>query len=253
MKPLKIIVYIILILLAFAFLYAGVTSLQMGVKFGIYGVVGAICLTLMIPASELIYKLFPRTHNVLLWIVTAVLAIGIIICTVATVQMISAANSKSSETKVVVVLGCGLDYQTGTMPSLMLASRLNAAINFLEENSDAVCVVTGGQGKNENVTEASAEKKYLIDCGIAEERILLEDKSTNTEENLNFTKQVLFENGITDTKISIATNEFHMLRSMDIAKSAGFTPSACSAPTNQKLLGMMWIREMVAVVLRVWL
>ena len=253
MKALKVIVYIIIILLAIVFLYAGMTSLSMGVKFGIYGVVGAIGLVLLIPLLELMCRHLPRLHNVLLWSGTIILAIGIVLCTVASVQMLSAANNKSHEAKVVVVLGCGLDHQTGTIPSLMLASRLNAAVEYLDENPEAVCVVTGGQGKNENVTEASAERKYLIGKGVAQGRILLEDKSTNTEENLSFAKEILLQNGITDTEIAVATNEFHMLRSLDIAKSAGFTPSACSAPTNGRLLGMMWIREMVAVVLRVWL
>ena len=253
MKVFKIIVYIMLILLALALLYAGVTSLSMGVKFGLVGVFGAVGLILLIPLSELILRHFPRLHTVLLCSAAAVLAIGSAICAIATAQMLSAANRKPNGAKVVIVLGCGLDHQTGTVPSLMLASRLNAAIDFLTETPDAICVVTGGQGKNERVTEASAEREYLIGRGIAAERILLEDKSTNTEENLALAKEILTQNGITDEHLAIATNEFHMLRSMHIAHKTGFTPMSCSAPTNPRLIGMMWLREMVAVVLRVWI
>ena len=88
----------------------------------------------------------------------------------------------------VVVFGC---YVRGEEPGRTLTTRLDAALSLLERYPDADCVVSGGQGSNEAISEAEAMRRYLVSHGVAEERITLEDRSTNTSENLEYTFAVL--------------------------------------------------------------
>ena len=79
----------------------------------------------------------------------------------------------------VIVLGAGL---RGDRPSTTLKGRLNAAYEYHLENPDALIIVSGGQGHDEDITEAEAMKKYLVALGIPDDRIVKEEKSTSTYE-----------------------------------------------------------------------
>ncbi len=104
-------------------------------------------------------------------------------------------------------------------PSRVLRSRLNAATSYLKGNPETVCIVSGGQGPNEPCTEAKAMKDYLVEKGIAEDRILLEDRSTTTVENLEFSSRFLNRR---EDSVGIVTNNFHMFRSLKLAKKGGY-------------------------------
>ncbi|MEF9840800.1 MAG: YdcF family protein, partial [Lachnospiraceae bacterium] len=82
-----------------------------------------------------------------------------------------------------------------------------------------MAVVSGGRGKGEDITEALAMQNYLVACGIHESRILLEDASTNTKENLDFSSQFL---KLKKDKIGIVSNNFHMYRALALAKKQGY-------------------------------
>ena len=84
----------------------------------------------------------------------------------------------------VMVLGAGL---RGSKLSLSLVDRLDTAIEFNRIYPDVKIIVSGGQGKGEDISEASAMKNYLVDNGVSEDLIICEDKSTNTYENFLFT------------------------------------------------------------------
>ena len=76
-----------------------------------------------------------------------------------------------------------------TTPSLTLKSRLDTAIEYLNiTKDDTYIVVSGGQGNGENISEAKAMQRYLIQKGIEEEKIILEDKSTSTNENFKYSR-----------------------------------------------------------------
>lgn len=115
-------------------------------------------------------------------------------------------------------------------PSVVLKFRLDAAYDYLIANEDTICVVSGGQGANEPCTEAQGMYDYLVERGISPERILMEDKSTDTSENIAFSAEVI---GGTDKDIGIVTNNFHVFRGMMLARHAGFE-NACgiSARSN---------------------
>ena len=156
------------------------------------------------------------------------------------VYMIVAACRTAPENATLVVLGAGL---RGDRPSRTLRERLDAAIDYLNAHPEAPCVVSGGQGADEMCTEASAMKAYLLEKGIAEERIYLEEVSTTTEENLLLSRRVIQENGLSES-VAVVTQEFHQCRAQEFARKAGFTTvGAVTAHTPLDLLPSYWIRD----------
>ena len=141
----------------------------------------------------------------------------------------------------VVVLGCLIH---GDQPSWMLTDRLDRAYEVLRENPDVKCVVTGGQGDNEDYTEAYVMKKYLVEKGIEPSRIVTEEASGNTEENLLYAKNAVELHGLSKN-IVIVTDRFHELRARIWAEKAGFPHiyAAC-CETRPYLVVGYWFREM---------
>ena len=105
-----------------------------------------------------------------------------------------------------------------TGPSRALALRLDAALDYAADNPDTIFIVSGGQGSNEPCTEADAMKTYLETHGLSSDRILTEDQSTNTRENLIFSAE-LIPDGAT---VGIITNGFHVCRSLHLADALGY-------------------------------
>jgi len=120
---------------------------------------------------------------------------------------------------VVVVLGAGINGDKVTLP---LKMRLDKAVKYYEKNPEAIIVVTGGQGFQETVTEASAMEKYLAAKGIPKEKIIKEEKATSTNENMRFSKQILDGYFGDEYSIVVVTNNFHIYRSVAISKNEGF-------------------------------
>lgn len=116
----------------------------------------------------------------------------------------------------VIVLGAQVH---ADKPSVVLKYRLDEAILYLNENPETVCIVAGGQGKNEPYSEAYGMAQYLMQNGIDKDRILLEDQSKTTEENLRYSRKFLPEGA----KVGIITNDFHMFRALQIAKKQGLS------------------------------
>ena len=104
-------------------------------------------------------------------------------------------------------------------PSQALRLRLDRAAEYLLENPGTRVIVSGGQGSNEPVSEAAGMEQYLIDAGIAPERITKEDRSTNTFENLRFSGELLDRK---NSRVVIVTNNFHVFRAMKIAEKQGY-------------------------------
>ena len=124
----------------------------------------------------------------------------------------SAITATGQPADYVIVLGAQVH---ADKPSVVLKYRLDEAILYLNENPETVCIVAGGQGKNEPYSEAYGMAQYLMQNGIDKDRILLEDQSKTTEENLRFSRKFLPE----DAEVGIITNDFHMFRAMQIARA----------------------------------
>lgn len=145
----------------------------------------------------------------------------------------------------IIVLGCGLK-DDGETVSFSLEKRLEASIKYFKKNPQAMIVVSGGQGSDENISEALAMEKYLISKGIPENKILMEDKSTSTYENFEFSKRVLDEYFKDDYKVAFTTNNYHIFRANSTAKKVGFDISHYSAKTPLYVVIPSYMREVLA-------
>lgn len=166
-----------------------------------------------------------------------------VIAGIETGYMISANAKAPAENATAVVLGCRV---YGERASLSLVERLEAAYIYLEENPDAVCVVSGGQGPGENISEAECMYRWLVAKGIEEERIYKEDRSTSTEENIAYTKDVIKQNELNEN-IAIITSEYHSYRATVIAEKNGLSYGVAPGRTALWLFPTYYIRELYAI------
>ena len=121
----------------------------------------------------------------------------------------------------VIILGARV---YGEKPSQSLGERIKKASEFLHKNKLVKVIVSGGKGVNEKISEALAIKRELLKLGISEERIILEDKSRNTIQNFEFSLEKIKEDNPQKNKknILIVTNNYHIFRAKNIAKSLGY-------------------------------
>ena len=147
----------------------------------------------------------------------------------------------------VVILGA---HVRPTGPSKALALRLNKALEYGRDNPDTIFIVSGGQGSNEPCTESSAMKQYLMEYGMDESRIIEEDRSTNTRENLPFSRDLI----PAGASVGIISNGFHICRALHLAETLGYEnvsgiPAKSDLPTQPANL----LREFFAVVKDFWI
>lgn len=127
----------------------------------------------------------------------------------------------------------------GTRVTRSLAYRLKKAASYAKTHPQCMLVVSGGQGPGEDITEAQAMYLYLQKLGIPRDRILLEDQSVNTQENLIFSRNVILSyeaqkkeaeeqaDTVSETMqeknlvIAVCSNNFHMYRAIALANAAG--------------------------------
>lgn len=142
----------------------------------------------------------------------------------------------------VIVLGARVK---GTKPSKALYRRIESAAVYLKQNPKAKVVVSGGRGPDEGISEAECMRRALKHMGIDEIRIIKEETSKNTEENLKNSVKLIG----TDKKVVIATCSFHMYRAMCLAKKIGMKKvSGCASYPGTVLLLNYYIREFFAVI-----
>ena len=116
----------------------------------------------------------------------------------------------------VIILGCGIA-PDGT-PRPLLRGRIERAVAFCEEQYTATgkkarFVVSGGKGANEPISEAQSMKNYLLEKGIPESQIILEDRSTDTLENMRFSREKIMSFGDASAKVLFSTSNYHVFRS----------------------------------------
>ncbi len=141
----------------------------------------------------------------------------------------------------IIILGARVK---GEIPSLALQYRIDAAASYLKKNKETIAIASGGKGPGEEITEAEAIKRGLLAQGIDGNRILLEDKSTDTKENIKFSKQLIpnyLETGL------LVTNDFHLYRSQSIAKDQGLSLKGIPAETPTIAIPKSYTREYLAI------
>lgn len=164
--------------------------------------------------------------------------------------MYGAYDHVSGDPQVMIILGCRV--MPGGEPSILLQDRLDTALDYLDDHPDMTVVVSGGQGSNEPTSEAACMADYLEEHGVDSDQILLEDQSSNTKENLIYSRELLEEHGIVVLRdeVLVVSNGFHLTRAQMLAERYGYkSVSALAAPTSHIPSRIqMYIREPLALV-----
>ena len=182
-------------------------------------------------------------HVVLALLLAVLLVLAVTIGVIVSGQVKHTADGTEDT---LLVLGCAVH---GDSPSLVLVYRLRAALAYHEKNPDAQIIVCGGQGPQESVSEAAAMKKWLVDHGVPSEQILMEDKSTSTEENFRFAADILKAQGKDPAgPVAFVTNGFHCYRAGKYAQREGFAQiRAVPAGLPLTQIPASYLREALAV------
>ena len=149
----------------------------------------------------------------------------------------------------IVILGCSIDKRGGLLP--LLKGRVNRAVRFAWEQEIATgkslrYVPSGGQGKNEVMSEGSAMELYLITHGAEENEVFPEKQSRNTLENFRCSKKVM-ESIMPNPKVAFATTNYHILRSGILARKAGLEAEGIAGDTKWYFWPNGFIREFFGI------
>lgn len=192
-----------------------------------------------------------EVHKVWRWIKRlfyAGIIVGVLGFCVLEGQVLYAGHSTPEKGDAVIVLGAGVN---GTQPSLALQSRLDAAVAYAGQYPEIPIVLSGGQGYGEDITEAECMRRYLTAAGVDEDRLLLEEAATDTEENFRCSKELLQAHGYDPEQMTIAvvSNDFHLFRAGILAQREGLTVTGVGAPIPWLHLEInYYIREAFALV-----
>lgn len=242
-KYIKQIVLIIgiLILIIYALpLAAGI--LNAGNIFGIG--VGAILISLAKYGKRIIDLANTKARKQILAILCAIAIAGTSVFAITLGSIVHTAYEKpSNNPSTLIILGCKVN---GEQPSLQLYKRAIRGCEYMLDNPNAVAIVCGGKGTNEGISEAECIKKVLVDNGVDEDRIYLEDQSTSTDENILFAKNIIKQNKL-DTNVIISTSDYHCYRAKMIAKKNGLTANTLPSYADKFSKPTFYTREVFGV------
>lgn len=159
-------------------------------------------------------SLWPKVPKTVRYVFRIIVAIGFAVFVICQGCILTQFFSKGEPgADYIIVLGAQMrDWG----PSVVYKARLDSAIEYLNDNPDTKVIVTGGQGANESVSEGEGGKKYLFEQGIAEDRIIVESESLDTDQNISNALNLV--EVTEDMKVGIVTNNFHVFRGVMIAK-----------------------------------
>lgn len=191
------------------------------------GLIGIILFYTVVPALAVRYPAL----RVMTKAVTAVLVLGLLAAAITEGFILKASLGDGGEADYLIVLGAKVR-EDG--PSVSLWDRIYAARDYLEEHPNVVAVVSGGQGADEPMSEARSMFEELVQLGISPDRIWLEDRSTNTRENLEFSLNVIEQKtGIRPKKAAVLSSEYHLLRAKLQAQKCGVAALGVPAKTSR--------------------
>lgn len=213
----------------------------------LYIVVGVFCIGYGSVCILTKKTYFSYLHKGIKAMIIILITIGLVAFTYLQVLIISQGMHKEvGNSKYVVVLGALVN---GDKISTSLRYRLDAAITMYEEEEDLVFVVSGGQGPEENNSEAYYMKKYMVEQGVPSKQILMEDKSRDTYQNLQYSKEVIEKDAKEDvSSITVVSNAFHTYRAKFLAEKVGFKDVyTYGAKMHLPTIPHYYIRESIGV------
>lgn len=177
-------------------------------------------------------------------ILFAVIAVCILLLIILKMRDIYTAGKNTADREqVIIVLGCRVK---GNEPSTELMRRVDAAYSFLLSNPESVAILSGGQGRDENMSESLCMQKLLCDRGIMKDRLILEDRSSSTEENIKYSLEIMAKLGM-KKEAAIVTSGYHQKRAGLICERYGLSVAAVSSKTRTVLLPTFLMREIFAL------
>lgn len=159
------------------------------------------------------------------------------------------AAQQSLQPDYAVLLGAGLDHGK---PTEELVRRMELALDWMEQNADTILIASGGDPANQGITEASVMTAWLLEHGADPDRLLAEEQSRNTRENLLYSRKVAQEHGLKADNILILTSEYHQTRAQFLARRIGQNAAgiSCQTPFRQRLVAS--VRELYAFGKSLW-
>ena len=164
-------------------------------------------------------------------------------------DVIAARYEPEPDKDFLIILGCG--FRKDGTPSPLLRGRLDRALRFAEKQEAVtgkapIFVTSGGQGPDEVCSESACMKRYLLEQGIPEERILEEDRSTDTFENMKYSKAQIWKVN-PQGKVAFATTNYHVFRSGLYARRVKMRAVGMGADTKWYFWPNASVREFVGL------
>lgn len=192
-----------------------VFMIRSGSKFYLVWAAGGVCFAIL--ACMFHFGVWDRIPLGFRKIFIAAVLVGVVLFVIVEGCIISRFHDCGKENlDYIIVLGAQMK---PAGPSAVLKFRLDAAYDYMMANEGTICIVSGGQGSNEPCSEAEGMYQYLTEKGIASERLVMEDRSTDTSENIAYSMALI---GRKDVSVGIVTNNFHVFRGVHLAKASGF-------------------------------
>lgn len=192
--------------------------------------------------------LYNKANHTAAIAINALFLIGIIIFTAVMIYVVGGAKMTAKSELTLIVLGCRVKWDK---PSLALVERCRAAAKYMKKNESAVAILSGGQGADENISEAECMYDLMQSFGVDKSRLFIENESTSTDENIEFCKKIIEKNRLSNS-IAIATSEYHIRRALMICKRHGLSAKAVPSKTVNYTKPPFYAREVFGV-LAMWL
>ena len=225
----------------------------------VFAVLWFIGMALTLGANEFIVLLgVSYFHTIWLILIYVIAYFECMFLSTVACTFLATKYTPSPDRDYIIVLGCGIRKDGGLTP--LLKGRVDSAVAFEKKQYErtgkrAVFVPSGGQGADEVISESEAMKNYLLSIGIPQEQIVCEDKSENTMQNMQFSKEVIEKHGgeLTDKKIAFATTNYHVFRGYILARKNGFEAKGISAKTKAYFYFNAFLREFIGLLVdRKW-
>ncbi|MCR5151397.1 MAG: YdcF family protein [Clostridiales bacterium] len=182
-------------------------------------------------------------NKAILSFLSSLICLFLVLFSVTFVKVIVHCRQSKAKTEYIIVLGCQV---SGERPGIFLKKRIAKAYDYLKENPSSKAILSGGQGSGENISEGRCMFDTLTRKGIDENRLIIEDSSTSTDENFRNSLETLKSEGMEITEITIVTNDFHQYRSSLIAKKLGLKAYSCPCATPFMGFVPFAVREVLA-------
>ncbi len=226
------------ILAAFTFVNFLMLTLSMAanaVRFDIIIIPITVLLLTVLPCLALVFfgNKVPKIAFVLQIIFVIGLAVYAVTFIIFSVYTLVGVNSTAVPEKCngAIIFGAKVN---GTSPSKALSERLTAALDIYGSNPNTVFILSGGQGSDEEISEAQCMENFLISHGVPKKNLIKEELSTDTVSNVQNSKRLLSQLGISDGIVCISS-EYHIKRIEKICNDEGLNVTSYGAKTSSAI------------------